>query len=199
MGIDTVQVPYLNEWSPSVIWGGDVRAVNLLDATPVSGFGEKPCILDVSDISHFYADNNLGRGRSGNWKETGIRNFSSLVSDRFRYLQGLQNLEPDWISGGADKPSNSAIFLSQLLLGYINQKVITEEIALIPRIVMGPIPSGGIIVELHADDENAINVVITNDNRVDLEVLFGGRYFEHNIKGNELLGMVISQYETLSR
>ena len=75
----------------------------------------------------------------------------------------------------------------------------SEEISLIPRLVMGPIPSGGIIVELHADDDNAINVTITNDDRVELEVLYGGCYFEVNISESELIGMVTAQYASITR
>ena len=65
---------------------------------------------------------------------------------------------------------------------------------------MGPVPSGGIIVELHADDDNAINVTITNDDRVELEVLrYGGCYFEVNISESELIGMVTAQYASITR
>ena len=198
MDLDIVQIPYVKE-SPSVFNDDEVRAFNTPEATPVSGFGEKVGTPDTSDISVFGSVNYPSRGRSGDWKETGIQNFASLVSNRFSYLGGLQNLESDWISGGAVKPSSSAIFLSQALLVSISKKVISEEVSLIPRIVMGPIPSGGIIVELHADDDNAINVTIMNDDRVDLEVLYGGYYFEINLSGNELIGMVTSQYASISR
>ncbi len=198
MGLDIVQVPYVKE-SPSVFNDDKVGAFNTPEATPVSGFVEEVRTPDTSDISSFGAVNYLSRGRSDDWKETGLQSFASLVSNRFSYLGGLRNLERDWVSGGAVKPSSSAISLSQELLLYIRKKVSSEEFKLIPRIVMGPIPSGGIIVELHADDDNAINVTITNDDRVYLEVLSGGCYFEVNISGNELIGMVTSQYASISR
>ena len=198
MDLATVQVPHEFE-SPSVFNDDEVRAFNTPEATPVSGFGEKVGTPDTSDISVFSDVNDLRHGRSGDWKETGLRNFASLVSNRFSYLGGLQNLESDWVSGGAVKPSSSAILLSQALLVSISKRVISEEVSLIPRIVMGPIPSGGIIVELHADDDNAINVTITNDNRVELEVQYGGYYFEVNLSQNELIGTVTSQYASISR
>ena len=198
MDLDTVRVPYVKE-SPSVFNDDEVRAFNTPEATPVSGFGEKVGTPGTSDISVFGDVNDLRHGRSGDWKETGLRNFASLVSNRFSYLGGLQNLESDWVSGGAVKPSSSAIFLSQALLVSISKWVISEEVSVIPRIVMGPIPSGGIIVELHADDDNAINVTITNDDRVELEVQYGGYYYEFNLSRNELIGMVPSQYASISR
>lgn len=197
MDLDTVQVGYVTE-SPSMFHEERIRAFDGPDSTPVSGFGEKVTTA-TSDISGLGAVNDFGRGGSADWKETGIQNFASLVSSRFSYLGGLQNLESDWVSGGAVKPSPSAIFRSKALLFSIGKKVMSEEISLIPRLVMGPTPSGGIIVELHADDDNAINVTITNDDRVELEVLYGGCYFEVNISESELIGMVTAQYASISR
>ena len=55
------------------------------------------------------------------------------------------------------------------------------------------------IVELHADDENAINVTIANDDHVEVEVLYGGRYFDVDIRGSEVIGMVTAQYASISR
>lgn len=200
MELDIVQIPYVKE-SPSVFNDDEVRAFNTPEATPVSGFGEKVGTPDTSDISVFGSVNypSRSRGRSGDWKETGLQNFASLVSNRHSYLEGLLDLEPDWVSGGAVKPSSSAIILSQALLFYIRKKVISEELSLIPRVVMGPIPSGGIIVELHADDDNAINVTIANDDHIELEVQSGGYYFEVNLSENELIGTVTSQYASISR
>ncbi len=197
MDLDTVNVGYVTE-SPSVFHEDRTGSFDSLDPTPVSVFGAKAAPA-TSDISGLGAVSDLGRGRSADWKETGLRNFASLVSNRFSYLGGLQDLEPDWVSGGAVKPSPSALFLSQKLLVSISKKVISEEVSLIPRIVMGPIPSGGIIVELHADDENAINVTITNEDRVELEVLYSGCYFDVNISRSELIGMVSAQYASISR
>ena len=198
MELDIVQIPYVKE-SPSVFNDDEVRAFNTPESTPVSGFGEKVGTPDTSDISVFGSVNYPSSGQSGDWKETGLQNFASLVSNRYSYLEGLLDLGPDWVSGGAVKPSSSAIILSQALLLYIRKKVVSEELSLIPRIIMGPIPSGGMIVELHADDDNAINVTIANDDRVELEVQYGGRYFEVNLSENELIGTVTSQYASISR
>ena len=197
MDLDIVQVGYVTE-SPSIFHEERVRAFDGPGSTPVSGFAEvvEPA---TSDISGHVAVDDFGRGRSADWKETGLQNFASLVSSRFSYLGGLQNLEPDWVSGGAVKPSSSVIALSQALLVSIGKKVISEEVSLIPRLVMGPVPSGGIIVELHADDDNAINVTITNDDRVELEVLYGGCYFDVSISESELIGMVTAQYASITR
>ena len=170
--------------SPSVFNDDDEMAFDTQQTTVVSNFDE---------------GNILTLGKSPTWQKTGLRHFASLVSNRFSYLGGLQNLEPDWVSGGAVKPSSSAIFLSKALLASIRKKVISEEVSIIPRIVMGPVPSGGIIVELHADEDNAINVTITNEDHVELEVLYDGCYFDVNISGSELIGMVTAQYASISR
>lgn len=198
MDLAKVQAPHEVE-SPSVFNDREVRAFNPPEATPVSGFKDEVVAFDTSDISFFGHADYPSLGQSDDWRETGLRNFASLVSNRSSYLAGLQNLGANWVSGGGVKPSPSAIFLSQALLSYIREKVINEEVSLIPKIVMGPIPSGGILVELHADDDNAINVTISNDDRVELEVQYGGYYYEINLSGNELNGTVTSQYASITR
>ena len=198
MGLDTVQDPYVVD-SPSAFNHHEEAVFNTPEATAVSNFVEEARTPDTPDISAFAAVNYHSHALSDDWKETGLQSFASLVSSRFSYLGGLRNLERDWVSGGAVKPSSSAISLSQELLLYIGKKVFSEEFRLIPRIVMGPTPSGGVIVELHADDANAINVTINNDDRVELEVQCGGYYYEFILSGNELNGTVTSQYASISR
>ena len=197
MGLDTIQDHYEID-STSAFSRHKEAVFSTPEATPVSGFVEEVRAPDTPDVSFFGAVN-YHSGRSDDWKETGLQSFAYLVSSRFSYLRGLQNLERDWVSGGAVKPSSSAIGLSQELLLYVGKKVISEEFKLIPRIVMGPIPSGGVIIELHADDDNAINVTISNDDRVEIEVQYGGCYYELNLPGNELNGTVTSQYASISR
>lgn len=198
MGQDTVQDRHEVD-STSAFSRHEEAVFYSPEATPVSGFVEEVRAPDTPDTSFFGAVNFRGRGRSDDWKETGIQSFASLVSSRISYLGGLQNLERDWIYGGAVKPSSSAIGLSQELLLYIGKKVISEEFKLIPSIVMGPIPNGGIFLELRADDDNAINVTISNDDRVEVEVQCGGCYHELILPVNELNGTVTSQYASISR
>ncbi|MCE2441091.1 MAG: hypothetical protein J4F39_16910 [Candidatus Latescibacteria bacterium] len=198
MGLDKVQDPYVVD-SPSAFSHHKEAVFNTPEATPVSNFAEEVRTPEMLDISFFDAVNYHSHGRSDDWKVTGLQNFACLVSNRISYLGGLRNLERDWVSGGAVKPSSSAIVLSQELLLYIEKKVLNEEFKLIPRIVMGPTPSGGVIVELHVHDDNAINVTIMNDDCVDLEVLNGGCNYELNLQGNELNGSVPSQYASMSR
>lgn len=198
MDLKTVEVSRAMD-SPSVYSDTKESVFDLPEATPVSDFGDNFRNPHTSVFSDFGSVNYPCSSRSGDWKETGIRNFATFVSNRFSYLAGLQNLGANWVSGGGVKPSASAIFLSQALLSYIRKKVISEEVSLIPRIVMGPIPSGGILLELHADDDNAINVTISNDDRVELEVQYRGCYFEVNLPENEMIGTVTSQYASISR
>ncbi len=198
MGLDTFQAPYEID-SPSALSNHKEAVFDKLQGTPVSIFVEEVRTPDTSDISAFGAVNYGSCARSDDWKEIGIQSFASLVSKRCSYLEGLRNLESDWVSGGAVNPSSSAILRSQELLLYIKRKIFSEELCLIPRIVMGPIPSGGILVELHADDDNSIHVTISNDDRVELEVQYGGYYYEFNLSANELNGTVTSQYASISR
>ena len=189
--------------SPSVFYDSPEGAFGIQQTSFVSDFGEG-ITLDVSDTSGHSGCEAVALAKTKSavrpdWKETGLRSFSSLISSRLGYLEGLQNLQQGWASGGAIGPSLSAIIRTKGLLALIGKKVLDEEVSLIPRIVMGPIPSGGIIVELHADDENAINVTIANDDHVEVEVLYGGHYFDVDIQGSEVIGMVTAQYASISR
>ena len=181
MGMNPVQVGYID--SPSAFHDGEARAFDGQRATPVSDFTE-----DVVPAPAW-----------PDWREEGLRSFAALISNRVGYLEGLENLEADWASGGSVNPSASAIMRTRGLLALIGRKVVHGEVGLIPRIVIGPTPSGGMIVELHADDENAINVTIANDDHVEVEVLYGGRYFDVDIRGSEVIGMVTAQYASISR
>lgn len=198
MELETVDVSYVID-SPSVFSNDKEGVFDMPEATTVSGFDENVGTLDTTVISNFGNVNYQSCNLPGDWNKTGLQNFASLVSSRCNYLEGLRDLEPDWVSGGAIKPSSSAIYLSQALLLYIRRKVIGKELSHIPKVLMGPIPSGGIIVELHADDDNAINVTIANDDRVEVEVQYGGYYFDVNLSENELIGTVTSQYASISR
>ena len=146
-----------------------------------------------------FAENAATAAARPEWQEEGLRSFATLVSNRFGYLEGLEHLEPDWASGGAVNPSASAITRTKGLLALIGRMVAHEEASLIPRIVIGPTPSGDMIVELHADDENAINVTITKDDHAEVEVLYGGHYFDVDTQGSEVIGIVAAQYASISR
>ena len=181
MEMRPVQVGYID--SPSGFYDGGARVFDGQQTTPVSDFAEKAVTAPARP----------------EWKEEGLRSLAALISNRFGYLEGLENLEPDWASGSAVNPSASAIMRTKGLLALIGRMVIHEEVSLIPRIVIGPTPSGGMIVELHADDENAINVTIANDDHVEVEVLYGGHYFDVDLQGSEVIGMVTAQYASISR
>ena len=185
--------------SPSVFTNEKTGVFEMLEATTVSGFGDSVSTLGTSVVSSFGNVNYQSANLTGDWNTTGLQNFALLVSNRWNYLEGLRELESDWVSGSSVKPSPSAIYLSQALLLYLRRKVIRKEFSVIPKVVMGPIPSGGIIVELHADDDNAINVTIQNNDQVEVEVQYSGYYFDVNLSENELIGTVTSQYASISR
>lgn len=198
MELKTLDYSYAMD-SPSVFSEDNVEVIDVLEATTVSGFGDSVSVPGTSDVSSFGNVNYQSSSQLGDWNTTGLQNFASLVSSRCNYLEGLTELEPDWVSGSPTKPSTTAIYLSQALLRFIRTKVIRKEYSVIPKIVMGPIPSGGIIVELHADDDNAINVTIPNNNQVEVEVQYAGYYSDVNLSENEFIGTVTSQYASISR
>ena len=185
--------------SPSVFTDEIVEVFDNQEATTVSGFGDDISTLSTSIVSSFGNMNFQGSNQVFDWNKSGLQNFTSLVASRCNYLKGLMDLESDWVSGVSAIPSLSVIYLSQALLLYIRTKVIRKELSVIPKVIMGPIPSGGITVELHADDDNAINVTIPNDDQVEVEVQYAGYYYDVNLSENELIGTVTSQYASISR
>ena len=64
---------------------------------------------------------------------------------------------------------------------------------------MGPVPSGGLAIELHADENNAINVTILNNREVELEVLHEGFYHEVRASRLELVARAIGRYASIAR
>ena len=198
MELETLEFSNVTD-SPSVFADANEGVFGIPKATSVSDFDGSVSVPETSVVSSTGSVDRQNSGQAGDWNTTGLWNFASLVSSRCRYLEGLMDLEQDWVSGNSVRPSSSAIYLSQALIRYVKTLAIRKKISVFPKIVMGPIPAGGIVVELHADDDHAIYVTIPNDDQVEVEVQYAGYYFDVNLSENELIGTVTSQYASISR
>jgi hypothetical protein len=133
-----------------------------------------------TNVSHFSnKTNNNGswlnneENRKKNISEYALMVFTELVNDRKNYLNQLLSLPNNWISGQSDIPNKDSIeigknILSGLLM-YLNRKMIKDEYVFIPKIIMGPIPSGGISIELHRNFEIALYFNIFNNKKIEIE------------------------------
>ena len=78
------------------------------------------------------------------------------------------------------------------------QRRVSEGLDVLPRLVMGPSAAGGVCVELHADQDNAIYVAVNNDATIEIDVQYRGFFFTSEAKGEMLGSEVIDNYEAIA-
>lgn len=183
----------------------------------VSSFPVSPILESVSK-----EDNNLFYIR----KETvdniyfqNLHTFYKLLQKRKKYLDNLRFLPDNWISNDSKKPDDTSIEVCKFVLNefwnYLSNNVITSKrltlgnyyeskmppetsIASIPKIIMGPIPSGGICLEFHANLTSAIFVTIPNGNeKPEIEIKEKDYYSIYSCDSN-ISGDLISGYRALT-
>jgi hypothetical protein len=134
-----------------------------------------------SDVSHFSNETNDNGSwlKNENSKENDMNKymltaFSKLVDNRKNYLKQLLNLPENWISGESNIPNQYSIDAGQKILTgflkYLRLKLMREEYVFIPKLIIGPIPSGGIGIELHRDSEIALYFTIINNKNIEVEM-----------------------------
>ena len=108
------------------------------------------------------------------WYDVGLDGFNQLVAARKEYLVMLPDLGENWISGNSSLPSHEVIEKSKCLLDDFNNYLVRKKrqnIQIdIPRLVIGPIPTGGIGIEFHVNSENALYISIHNNSTVEIEL-----------------------------
>lgn len=127
-----------------------------------------------------------------------LEQFANVLDRRISYLDSLQTLEQNWISGGADTPSAKVIMISKSLLYFIKNQAIYRSIRQAPRVVLGPLPSGGICIEMHSTSDNAIYVTLHNSESVELDVKYRGYYFSLDTDPSSIESKIISRYEAIT-
>jgi hypothetical protein len=109
--------------------------------------------------------------------------FSKLVDDRKNYLNQLLNLPDNWISGKSNIPNQYAVNTGQKILnGFLSYLNLKKESVFIPKLIIGPIPSGGISIELHRDSGIALYFNIFNNENVEVEMKYFDFYSDIEIK-----------------
>lgn len=116
---------------------------------------------DVPEVSSFHV---LDSVKSDFYK------FNQIIDTRKIYIHGLKNLDEDWISGGGAKPDEENIEFSSNLLEEIRIKYIAELVNFfkMPKLIMGPIPSGGLSFEFRMSNESSIYINVYNKKKVEL-------------------------------
>jgi len=148
-------------------------------------------------VSAFYP---VDENKKKTWYDVELAGFNQLVAVRKEYLDILPSLDENWISGKSSLPSHEVIEKSKYLLDDFNNYLVRkkkQEIKIdIPRLVIGPIPTGGIGVEFHVNSENALYISIHNNNTVEIEL----KYFDFysTIEPSDLNRGITADYELLT-
>jgi len=112
----------------------------------------------------------------------------------------LPSLDENWISGKSSLPSHEVIEKSKNLLDDFNNYLVRkkkQEIQIeIPRLVIGPIPTGGIGVEFHLNSENALYISIHNNSTIEIELKYYDFY--STIEPTDPNRGIIAKYELLT-
>ena len=124
-------------------------------------------------VSAFCASEDIETGKS-TWYDVELAGFNQLIAVRKEYLDMLPSLDENWISGNSFLPSREVINKSKKLLDefkdYLDRKKRQRTQIDIPKLVMGPIPTGGIGIEFHVNSENALYISIHNNNTFEIEL-----------------------------
>ncbi|MGL1892166.1 MAG: DUF4065 domain-containing protein [Spirochaetaceae bacterium] len=104
--------------------------------------------------------------------------FSNLIKGRKEYILDLVEIGEEWISGGGQAPiediSMSAVsFLEDFQLSLFSK----QSKPSIPQLVIGPIPSGGIGIELLNKSKN-LYLQLHNNKTVEVELELDGNFTE---------------------
>jgi ribosomal protein L19 len=168
----------------------------------VSGFNRQQVSvvgnMFFSAVSDFYPDDRIEE--KARWYDIELARFDQRVAFRKEYLDMLPSLGENWISGNSILPSRAVIEKSKRLLdefnGYLARKKQQGAQIDVPKLVMGPIPSGGIGIEFHVNSENALYVSILNNNTAEIELK---RFdFYSAIEPADLNRGVVADYELLA-
>lgn len=129
------------------------------------------------------------------WKNKSLVVFGELINNRKEYLTSLPSLNKNWISGNSHLPNNEVIDISKKILDdfirFLNKKKAEQISFQIPKLIMGPIPSGGIGMEFHINPENALYINIHNSLDVEIEIKYYD-YYSTIISSNASKGLITS-------
>lgn len=127
--------------------------------------------------------------------------FQELVRNRCEYLDSLRTLRNDWISGKSTSPNTEVIeYSKKILIDFSSWLSTKSNLPSNPKLVMGPIPTGGIGIEFIVDNKFKIFLNIYNDSRVELEAhsVPQDMYFEILTRGNSIEVLLKQLYDHLS-
>jgi hypothetical protein len=153
----------------------NIFELNLKDSkiSEISRFGK----LDIQSINQ---EDNFPEMQFLDLIRENKNEFEKLIQSRLNYLKSLRNLKDNWISGPNEVPSLVAIDNSKYILSTF-YNIYSDHFAnllFIPKIIMGPIPSGGISIECQLNERISIFFNVFNYGKLDEYIDLDGHYHE---------------------
>ncbi len=111
-------------------------------------------------------------------KKDEIETFNRLIEKRIEYLNNLENLNDDWITGKSIAPNKYVLKLGKHLLLDVSKFISEYKYLPIPKLLIGPIPTGGISIEFIVSENKKILINIYNNKTYELEYEKDGFYQE---------------------
>jgi uncharacterized phage-associated protein len=106
--------------------------------------------------------------------------FHELIISRLKYLRDLPQIGNSWISGQAAAPTERT---SEVAVGFLSglerQLFSNHAKPIYPKLIMGPIPTGGISLEFVSDNSTYLN--FHNSELVEVEFEKDGNFEEYEI------------------
>lgn len=107
--------------------------------------------------------------------------FSQLLTQRKAYLSSLDQIGDNWISGGAVAPTKEICTACKQFLHDFERNLFSRYAApKIPKLIMGPIPTGGVGIELYLSDIN-LYVHFHNNKQIEISIETNGEFMEYDI------------------
>lgn len=113
--------------------------------------------------------------------------LDTMISFNINYLNSLENLGDEWICGNSKAPEQDVIEQGKRLL-----KCLRFNKNLIIKILVGPIPNGGISFELKTEEKTLLLNIYNNGN-YELETCILGLYEEININRGNFINTILTQ------
>ena len=123
-----------------------------------------------------------------------LQHFDGVLADRLSYLDRLPSIGDGWISGPSVAPSEGAVRISKRVLSLVRTKLSRVSNMYAPKLIMGPIPTGGVSLEFRDDEDNAIYVSISNNIEVELDIQYNGHFTSIEIDAEKLPAWVADKY-----
>lgn len=106
-----------------------------------------------------------------------FQQFNILIENRLTYVDSLKELPEDWISGHSITPNEKVITKGRDFLREFKERMSYLYLGFrIPKILMGPIPDGGISFTFIVDEDNKLFFRILNEEIIEVDIEHEGEY-----------------------